>query len=218
MINFKLLNVPLNWSWIFNILRTNSFSFFQYPSGSLIYFLQYHWLTKKLIYVNITLLLKIIFFLWYNVLKKTSEIYQNFTILHENDCTFTDVLNPNNLKTVKQKPCNRTMTELILKKVTIQEWNNLIEISSTEQKQNVIIKVLGIKHVSLKCVFESCKTGALKSLVYFQKTHTVWRHFLKKRFRHARKRSIRHAFLRIFWKFLGTYSAHHICLIAKKVV
>lgn len=74
-----------------------------------------------LIYVNITLLLKIIFFLWYNVQKKTSEIYQNFTILHENDCTFTDVLNPNNLKTVEQKPCNRTMTELILKKVTIQE-------------------------------------------------------------------------------------------------
>ena len=128
------------------------------------------------------------FLLWCNVQKKTSEIYQNFTILHENDCTFTDVLNPNNLKTAKQKPCNRTMTELILKKVTIQEWNNLIvlEISSTEQKQNVTIKILGIKHVSLKSVFESSKTGAMKSLVYFQKTHTM-KAFSKKTFQGCKK-------------------------------
>lgn len=131
---------------------------------------------------------KLSFFLWYNVQKKTSEIYQNFTNLHENDCTFTDVLNPNNLKTAEQKPCNRTMTELILKKVTIQEWNNLIvlEISSTEQKQNVTIKILGIKHVSLKWVFESSKTGALKSLVYFQKIHTV-KAFSKKTFQGFKK-------------------------------
>ena len=60
------------------------------------------------------------------------------------------VLNPNNLKTEEQTLCNRKMTDLILKKVTIQEWNILIalEVSSTWQKQNVTLEILGIKHVS----------------------------------------------------------------------